>query len=93
MTTTDDDVTLGEVYRTLVNYQVETSRRFVDLSDKVENRLVTMDLYTVSHAALQQRVVDLETERVRDQLSRRNLAAGVLAAIASGLTGLIVAIH
>lgn len=89
----DDDVTLGEVYRTLINYQLATANALGNLSDKVENRLVSMDLYTVAHAALQQRVLDLEQNEIRAQNYRRNLTAGVIAAVASGLGGLLVALH
>ena len=77
----DNDVTLGEVYRILT----ETSRRIDALNTKVDTRLVSLDVYTLGYAALQQRVVDLETRNAR-------FTGFLVAAFVAGLGGLVAGI-
>jgi hypothetical protein len=84
-----EDVTLGEVYRALINYQAETNRRFDALSAKVETRVVGIDLYQVAQSAITDRVGAIERELTAAQSSRRGLTMAVVGAFATGVAGII----
>lgn len=80
-----DDVTIGEVSRTLGQFRLEVSRQFGDLNRYVGDKLLTSELFHVAHDALANRVKDLETEASRRANSTRNLAVAVLVALLSNL--------
>lgn len=92
MPAADDEITLGEVNRTLNRFMDQTQRSFKALDDRLGNNLVDKGSYEARHQALVDRVNWLEKERRAEQTARRNMTLGVIVAILGSVGGVLASV-
>lgn len=83
-----NDISLGEVYRMLV----ALDRRMDTFIENVHSRTVATDVYAVAHAALTDRVIELEKHNSIQDASRRNLTYAVIGASLTAVGSFVLSV-
>jgi hypothetical protein len=79
-----------ELFRAIEAHRLDTRERFRILDDRMANAMVSRDLWTAVHQALEERVDTLYTERAESAGFRRNMTLAVVTILATSLTTLLV---